>query len=37
MEDELGLRRFFSHRSEPDWHFEEKSIQLGSYSYVSID
>jgi hypothetical protein len=24
----LCLRRLFCHRSEPDWHFQEKSIHL---------
>src|SRR5947207_10282052 len=24
----LRLRRFMSHRSEPDWHFQEKPIPL---------
>jgi hypothetical protein len=25
----LRLRRYFRHRSEPDWHFQEKPIHLG--------
>jgi hypothetical protein len=32
----LRLRRFVYHRSEPDWHFQEKPIHLADTVYQTL-